>query len=356
MNFKEKIKLKQIEAKLFILKHLNNKMLPNKTKTWGKLDDIIKMIGVSEITIQLYKEDKDRKDYIFSVLRLLEKYGINYTLTEFDRIFLTDDIKEINSISKTARINFRYVFPNAWGGFNVSTEMGVDEYLRLLFPKIKFLVDVACYNFKSLEERILFIATQLSEYVKYDFNANEKKQEEYLKMSSLFGCLIDKETICTGVAFAFERCMTEMGLENTLVCGCAGMEDKDLNPLLHNHVWNRVKPYDSSYNVDITNILELPSCEIPQEERIKTYILSSDTTLKGVGIFITDYEGIEEANQDFQGVTELYEKMKNIKNVLEQFDQGNMSLFLQYKMPNNNDQHLKCYSSRNPSLDYRDTS
>lgn len=63
----------------------------------------------------MHEEDKENKEYIFSLLETLEKNGVQVTLTEFDKIFSTEDIEKIGEISKTAKINFRYVYPNFWG-------------------------------------------------------------------------------------------------------------------------------------------------------------------------------------------------------------------------------------------------
>ena len=164
-------------------------------------------------------------------------------------------------------------------------------------------------------------------------------------MSSLWGCLINKKTICSGIALAFERAMTEMNVENNLVCGCGGVDNPDdLKPIRNNHVWNRVKLYGKWYNVDVTNLLFLPNCQVSQEERVRTYVLSSDSSLKTVGNYITDYSGIPESSEDFTGVLEIYSSMDNIINVLEQYDQGNRSMILMYRQSDDTNGNLKSVS------------
>lgn len=90
-------------------------LLPANTESFGTLKDIFKILSSSNINLQLHEEDKKNKKYIFSLLEVLENNGIQVTLTEFDKIFLTEDIERINKISKTAKINFRYVYPNFLG-------------------------------------------------------------------------------------------------------------------------------------------------------------------------------------------------------------------------------------------------
>lgn len=308
-------------------------LLPARTETFGPIKDILKNLTSSNINLQLYKEDKENKDYIFSIIKTLEKNGIQVTLTEFDRIFSNEDIESINKISKTAKINFHYVYPNFWGGTNISTEMDINSYIETL-KKIKYLVKVATSNFSREEEQIVFIANQISEYVNYDFESDKKSEEEYLKLSSLQGCLEGKSTVCAGVALAFERCMTEMGIDNMLVLGYSGKKENP-SELDNNHVWNKVKINGKWYNVDVTNILKIPNCKITKEDRVKIFILSSDKSLSNVGHIITDYSNIPASEEDFTETIEIYRKVSKAKNMLKEYDKGNRSTFLKYKDENN---------------------
>ncbi len=310
-------------------------LLPSRTQTYGPLEDILKNLTASSIDIQLHKADEENKDYIFSVIDALEKNGIHVTLTEFDKIFSNDDIQNISKISKTARINFRYAYPNYYSGKNVSAEMPIDSYLEIL-KKIKHLVKVATSNFTTKEEQIVFIARQLSEYTSYNFEYEKKSEEQRLRISSLQGCLEDRSTICAGVALAFERCMTELQVENMIIMGYDGKEND--SPLRINHSWNKVKINDKWYNVDVTNILTnvLSKSKITTEERIKMFLLSSDKTLANLcNINITDSTNIPDSKDDFARALELYKKLDMVKNVLEEYDNGNMSTFLQYKVDDN---------------------
>lgn len=312
-------------------------LLPAKAENFGTIKDIFKTLTSSNINLQLYKEDKENKDYIFSIIKTLEKNGIQVTLTEFDKIFSTEDIEKINEISKTAKINFRYVYPNFWGGTNISTEMDINSYLETL-KKIKHLINVTTSNFTKKEEQIMFIANQISEYVNYDFESEKKSEEEYLKLSSLQGCLEGKKTVCAGIAFAFERCMTEMGIDNMLVLGYSGKKEEP-SSIDNNHVWNKVKIYNKWYNVDVTNILAIPNSKITKESRVKIFILSSDKNLSNIGNIITDYSGIPESKENFPETLEIYSKVNNVKNILKEYDNGNISTFLKYNTENNHINH-----------------
>lgn len=140
-------------------------------------------------------------------------------------------------------------------GTNISTKMVISSYLETL-KKLQYLIKVAVSNFTKIEEQIIFIANQISEYVTYDFEYAKKSEGEFLDLSSFQGCLEGKKTVCAGVAFTFERCMTEMGIENMLVLGYSGKKTTP-SVLDNNHVWNKVKIDDKWCNIDITNILTI---------------------------------------------------------------------------------------------------
>lgn len=308
-------------------------LLPAKTETFGSVKDILKILTSSNINLQLHKEDEENKDYIFSIIKTLEKYGIKVTLTEFDKIFSTKDIEKINEISKTAKINFEYVYPNFCGGTNISTEMDISSYLET-FKKIKHLIKVTTSNFTKKEEQIIFIANQISEYVKYDFEYDKKSEKEYIKLSSFQGCLEGNCTVCAGIALAFERCMTEMEIDNMLVLGYSGKKEAP-SIIDNNHVWNKVRIDDKWYNVDVTNIVCDTNSKQTKESKVKIFILTSDRSLSDVGNRITDYSDIPESKEDFPKTLEIYTKVKNVKNVLKEYDNGNMSTFLKYNTENN---------------------
>ena len=215
--------------------------------------------------------------------------------------------------------------------------MSVNSYLRSL-EKIKYLTNIAKLNFSKREEQIVFIASQLAKYVNYDIEHNDKSEEERIKLSSLQNCLDGRNTVCAGVAFAFERCMTELGIENTLVLGYSrnGNDNNNISKLTSNHVWNKVRINNNWYNIDVTNILNnLYSNENSKEKRIKTFILSSDKTLKNIGNIITDACNIPSSEGNFPYILELFNKVTISNNILEEFDNKKRSTFLKYNIHNN---------------------
>jgi len=333
-NIKEIIKIETILKKNKLLEKIG--ILSRKEECVTRLKNISKNLNSSNITLQLYREDEKYKDYIFTIIEKLEKNGIQIDIIEFDKIFSSNDMEKIN---KNAKINFRYVYPNYIAGTNISTEMKISDYMETL-KKVQYLTKVAKANFSKKEEQVIFIANQISNYVNYDFEFNKKTKEEYLEMSSLQGCLEGKKTICSGIAFAFERCMTELGIENMLIMGYVGKREKP-SILDINHVWNKVKIDDNWYNVDVTNILNVPNSKIPKEKRMEIFILSSDESLKKVEQTPSDSEKIPKSNSDFKGKLEIYHKINKAQNVLKQYDKGNTNILLKYDLEDNEDNYVR---------------
>lgn len=239
-----------------------------------------------------------------------------------------------------------------WAGTNISTKMDISSYLETL-KKLKYLIKVATSNFTKKEEQIIFIANQISEYVTYDFEYAKKSEKEILELSSFQGCLEGKKTVCAGVAFSFERCMTEMGINNILVLGYSGKKNNP-SDLDGNHVWNKVNIDGKWYNIDITNIISTPRISTSKEQRVKKYILSSDKSLIDVGTVITDYSGIPESKEDFPKTLEIYDKVKNAENMLREYDNGNRSTFLKYYTDNDVSSHEKVQSHESAEISERE--
>ena len=72
--------------------------------------------------------------------------GITVTLIEFKSIFDDKDYNTIKEINSSTKIDLRYVYPNYWGGTNISTEMNIESYLEIM-DKVKYLVKVTKANF-----------------------------------------------------------------------------------------------------------------------------------------------------------------------------------------------------------------
>lgn len=85
-----------------------------------------------------------------------------------------------------------------------------------------------------------------------------------------------------------------------------------------NNIKEIIKIETNWYNVDVTNILNVPNSKIPKEKRMEIFILSSDESLKKVEQTPSDSEKIPKSNSDFKGKLEIYHKINKAQNVLKQ--------------------------------------
>ena len=102
-----------------------------------------------------------------------------------------------------------------------------------------------------------------------------------------------------------------------------------------------IKLNDEWYNVDVTNILPRPDPQNTKEELVNAYILSSDRSFEKICLKIMDMRGIPVSNTDYVNKMVLYEKTKNIVNVLEEYDKGKRTTLISYKNVQSPNVHLK---------------
>lgn len=68
-------------------------------------------------------------------------------------------------------------------GKNVETTYDIKTYSKIL-DKIEYLTKTAKMNFSQLEEQIMFIINQLSEYISYD-DSNQSNKDNIRKNQAL---------------------------------------------------------------------------------------------------------------------------------------------------------------------------
>ncbi len=301
-----------------------------------KIEDIKKYIHCKKIFILLYKNDN--KDELFKILPLLLNSGIEIELVEFNKILENNDIRKLEQISPKITVNFNYIIDSYYSGQNVELTYNMESYSKIL-NKIEYLTKTAKMNFSKVEEQIMFIASQLSEYVSFYDKYKELNSEQFKQKSSLKGAFLEKETVCIGYAMAFERCMSELGVNSKIILGEANfVERSKFSPLDSNHAWNEVKIKEKWYNIDVTYLsfykhkVELKDGEIDkmtQNSIVEKYVLSRDTQ------FINHYKlednGVS-CEESLKGRFEIYEHVKKYKNVLEEYDNGKRNNMLQIKL------------------------
>lgn len=331
----ENLNFYMIKYLLKINKLINRNRLYEK-EGYCKIGDIKRKLHCKKLSIQL--DENDDKDELFKILPLLLNSGIEIELIEFDKILENEDIKKIERISPRLGVNFRYMLDSYYSGSNVETTYEVGCYSEIL-DKIEYLTKTAKMNFSKVEEQIIFIANQLSEYISFYNEYSELSDEQFKQKSSLKGAFLEKETVCIGYAMAFERCMTALGIKSKIILGEANFITKSKNlPWEGNHAWNEVEINGKWYNIDVTwlstyknsiDLKETESDKMREKSIVEKYILSDDAS------FINHYkldENETSCEEPFKERFEIYENVKKYKNVLEEYDKGKRNHMLQIKL------------------------
>ncbi len=121
-----------------------------------------------------------------------------------------------------------------------------DKYNKLM-SAVKNIADLAKAHSSDGYDQIVYVHDYLIENAIYDHDG----LEEYYKTShspsceyifSAYGCLVDKKTVCSGYAKAFQLIMRELGYDCSYITGEAGEP----------HGWNCIYLDGEGYYVDIT--------------------------------------------------------------------------------------------------------
>lgn len=336
-KFFKKLNYNIIKYSLKINKFINRNSLFQESGCCG-LDDIRKKLNCKRLSIQLHKNDD--KEQLFKILPLLADSGIEVEIIEFDKILEDKDIKELKGFAPKIKVNFRYMLDANYTGNNVETSYNIKTYSKII-DKIECLTKTAKMNFSQLEEQIMFIINQLSEYISYD-DSNQSNKEQYKKKSSLTGALLDRKSVCIGYAMAFERCMNNLNVESKIIQGTVNPGKKMLEKDDGGHAWNIVKINGKWYNVDITalsvykQIAKLESTEVNKIEEhnlIQKYILSDDKNF--TNHYKLEDNGIS-CKESLKGRFKIYENVRRYKNILEGYDKGRKNNMIQIKLDTNN--------------------
>lgn len=337
-NFIGNLNFYLIKCLLKINKLINRNGLCEK-EGYCKFEDIKKYIHCKKISIQLY--EKYNKEELFKILPLLVNSNIEIELIDFNKSLESKDIRKLEQISPKITVNFRYMIDSYYSGSNVELTYNMECYSKIL-DKIEYLTKTAKMNFSKQEEQIMFVASQLSEYISFYNKYSELDSEQFKQKSSLKGAFLEKETVCIGYAMAFERCMSDLGVNCKIATGEGNFGEKSkIFPWEGNHAWNVVEINEKWYNIDVTwlssykNNVDLKATTIDEKTEdsiIGKYVLSSDNQF-------TDHYKLEDngvsCKASLEGRFEIFERVKIYKNVLEEYDNGKRNHMLQVKLGSN---------------------
>lgn len=338
-KFIQNLNFYRIKYLLKINKLLSKNKLCEK-EGYCKFTDIKNKLNCKKLSIQLYKNDN--KDELFRILPLLLNSGIEIELIQFDKILENEDIRQLGKLSPNITVNLNYIIDSYYSGSNVETAYNVEDYSKIL-DKIEYLTKTAKMNFSQVEEQVMFVATQLSEYISFYNEYSELDEEQFKEKSSLKGAFLEKETVCIGFSMAFERCMSALGIESRIILGDANFGKKVRTlPWNGNHAWNEVKIGEKWYNIDVTwlssyennvDLKDAGASEMTEDDIIQKYVLSDDAS------FVDHYKLEDNGIICREGLKErfkIYKNVKRYKNVLNEYDKGKRNNMLQIKLETNN--------------------
>ena len=124
--------------------------------------------------------------------------------------------------------------------------MSPEKYINELNAEVDKVAALAM-QYETPVDQAIFVHDYLIKNAEYDHDtlAEAKKTMhaascEYIY--SAYGCLVNKKTVCSGYAEAFQLIMNKLGVNTTVVIGDAG------GP----HQWNMIELEGESYYIDIT--------------------------------------------------------------------------------------------------------
>ena len=326
LKLNEKLRLLAIKAilKLNQITHKNQLNSSKNAERFGPLENITKYLGAKKISLQLHERDEEKKAYILAIIQLLREYGIDIELIEFEQIFTNEDMRNIQEKNPDTIVTLRYMIDSYFTGWNEKMDYNIGEYCEVL-DKTEYLCKITKANFKNSEEQAMFVITQLADYISYEKDYKSLPEEQFKQVSGLKGALLEGRTVCIGYAMALERCLTTLGIDCNIMWGIVRDTKPEYIPLIlfsGDHAWNQVRLGDNWYNVDLTFF---------SSSKDLNHILVDDETFEGH--YVTGGTKTFPCNSTYSRKQEIYDSIKNIKNVLAGYDLGKRDTILQYNLP-----------------------
>ena len=188
--------------------------------------------GKTEFPLYIYDES------MFSIMNsAYQKF-----LDENPEIFWTDNFQIYKIESHGAPIQYKLVIETNTDSELIEKER---ERLDLEIEKILSQIDKNMSDY----EKAIFVHDYIIKNCEYDteladkiVNGKELSEKDNLQRSA-YGCLVEKSTICSGYAKAYQIIMRKLGIECIYIYGTTKTEA---------HAWNCINIDGEYYNVDLT--------------------------------------------------------------------------------------------------------
>ncbi len=202
-------------------------------------DAILEPIGNAEKNITLTSVDIDK----FDTECLTVTTALQYDHPEYFWFTGGYSYKATQSlINESGEISFEPMYYSyASGIFDAK-----DKFQRLK-NAVTDVATLARQHSSDAYERIIFVHDYLIKNAQYDHDALDEYSNTWHSPSceyifSAYGCLVNKKTVCSGYAKAFQLIMQELGYDCSYVTGYAG----------ESHGWNCVYINGEGYYIDVT--------------------------------------------------------------------------------------------------------
>lgn len=250
-------------------------------------------------------------------------YDKEIIIEEHSKVLENKDIRDLYKLNRHIILNNVYIEKGHYRGSNEVYQCDINTYI-LIIEKIEFLLKICIKYFKTEEERIIFIISQITKYIKY------------VKYHDYRTCLANSILLGTGVCIDFSitiyKCLTELGYECEIVNGISVGNKEDLYSNVqiakkNDHAWNQIKINNIWYNTDITWFLA---------DNDFKWILTSDEIFKENYRHITNRQKhICKESFDREKLTYIWNNVNKYKSVLKEYDKGNKELIISEENINN---------------------
>lgn len=219
--------------------------------------------GKTEFPLYIYDES------MFSIMNsAYQKF-----LDENPEIFWTDNFQIYKIESHGAPIQYKLVIET-----NTDSELIEKERERLDLEIEKILSQIG--KNMSDYEKAIFVHDYIIKNCEYDteladkiVNGKELSEKDNLQRSA-YGCLVEKSTICSGYAKAYQIIMRKLGIECIYIYGTTKTEA---------HAWNCINIDGEYYNVDLT----WDESEDPEEVKYDYFCFTDANRSDSEHMFVT---------------------------------------------------------------------
>ena len=194
-------------------------------------------------------------------------------LDENPEIFWTDNFQIYKIESHGAPIQYKLVIETNTDSELIEKER---ERLDLEIEKILSQIDKNMSDY----EKAIFVHDYIIKNCEYDteladkiVNGKELSEKDNLQRSA-YGCLVEKSTICSGYAKAYQIIMRKLGIECIYIYGTTKTEA---------HAWNCINIDGEYYNVDLT----WDESEDPEEVKYDYFCFTDANRSDSEHMFVT---------------------------------------------------------------------